>query len=100
MANFQEIDKVDKQCFSAVYLRGREKTAMPRRTRARVDDLVSTKEAAEILSRTHGRPISESFVRRLSYEGRLTKVPLDGRTPRYIRKEVEALRLRDQPGRP
>ena len=73
---------------------------MPRRTHARVDDLVSTKEAAEILSRTHGRPISESFVRRLSYEGRLTKVPLDGRTPRYIRKEVEALRLRDQRGRP
>jgi hypothetical protein len=73
---------------------------MPRRAPPRAADLISTREAAEILSRNHGRTITESFVRALASEGRLTKVPLDRRTSRYSRREVEAIRLRDQRGRP
>jgi len=73
---------------------------MPAHKRTAVDDLITTEQAAAILSRNHGRPIPASRVRDLANRGRLTKVPLDGRTSRYIRQEVEALRLRDKPGRP
>jgi len=47
---------------------------MPRRINPRVSDLVSAREAAEILSRNHGRDISESCVRVGCHKGRLTKV--------------------------
>jgi len=64
------------------------------------EELVTTEQAAEILSRNHGRLIPASRVRDLASKGKLTKVPLDGRTSRYLRKEVEALRIHDKPGRP
>lgn len=63
------------------------------------DELLTTKQAAEILSKNAGREIKTSYVRVLGSYGTLTPVPLDERTNRWRRSEVEALYISDKPGR-
>ena len=66
-----------------------------------MDDLITAKEAAAILSKNAGREINSDYVRVLAsprYK-KLTKVAIDGRTNLYKRIEVEALQIGDTPGR-
>ena len=65
------------------------------------DDLLTTREAAVILSKNAGRTISEDYVRVLASKryGRLTRIRIDGRTNFYKRSEVEAVTIEKRPGR-
>lgn len=64
-------------------------------------DLITAREAAQILSQNAGREISVDYVRVLAsprYK-KLTPVPIDGRTNLYHRHEVEAIIIGTRPGR-
>lgn len=65
------------------------------------EDLISAREAAEILSKNAGRTISQDYVRILASPryNKLTSVPIDGRTKLYKKHEVEAIMIGSRPGR-
>jgi hypothetical protein len=64
-------------------------------------DLLTAQEAAQILSKNAGRPISQDYVRTLASKRykKLTSIPLDRRTKLYRRSEVEQIKISDRPGR-
>jgi hypothetical protein len=64
------------------------------------DDLLTTEEAAALLSERSGHPVSPRYVRTLAGRyGKLTPVPIDKRTNLYRRAEVEAITVRERPHR-
>lgn len=63
------------------------------------DDLLTSAEAAEILSKNAGREIKQDYVRMLVRYKKLERVELDGRTKLYPRSQVEKIVVSDKPGK-
>lgn len=64
------------------------------------EDWIPSAEAIEILSRNHGRQVAGGYLRKLAHAGKLRAHYLDGRTPLYLRGQVEVWHIADHPGRP
>lgn len=54
---------------------------------------ISSKEASQLLTEIHGRPISQAHVRRLAQTNRIKKKPIHERTNLYFRRDVELVRI-------
>ena len=60
-------------------------------------DWVEVQEAARILSRKAGRPISADYVRLLAHDGRIKYKKKDRRQNLYFRADVESYPIRRKP---
>jgi len=62
---------------------------MPRKREDRLEDWITSNEAAEILTVNSGHPISADYVRLLANAGKLTTRPIGARIKLYLRRDVE-----------
>jgi len=63
------------------------------------EEWIASAEAARILTKNSGHPVSDAYVRQLAKSGKLTTKPLDGRTKLYLKSDVETYRV-TQKGKP
>jgi len=71
------------------------------RNEERPDDLLTAGQAAAIISKNSGHPVSADYVRMLAgprYR-KLHAIHIDNSTNLYRRAEVEAIRVDNRPGR-
>jgi hypothetical protein len=54
---------------------------------------ITSREAAQLLTESHGRPISQAHVRRLGQTKRIKVRPIHERTNLYNRRDVELVRI-------
>lgn len=65
----------------------------------RVEDWITSSEAAAILTENSGHPVSGAYVRQLGIAGKINTKAIDGRTKLYWRRNVEAYVVRSKRGR-
>ncbi len=63
---------------------------MPRKREDRLEDWITSREAAEILTNNSGHKVSTDYVRLLGNAGKLTTRPIGERIKLYLRSDVEA----------
>jgi len=54
------------------------------------EEWINSKQAADILTKNSGHPVSDAYVRRLGNSDRLTTKEVDGRTKLYLLSDVES----------
>ena len=60
---------------------------------------ITSAEAAEILTKNSGHPVSDSYVRRLAEHGKLSSKMIGKKTRLFNRAEVEAYTVKQRPKR-
>jgi hypothetical protein len=55
---------------------------------------ITSKEAAEILSKNSGRAIKDQYVRDYARKGQIRWRPIDGRSNEYLKSDVEKLNIK------
>jgi hypothetical protein len=55
---------------------------------------IDASEAAEIMTKNSGHPVSVDYVRLLSNQGKIQARPKDGRTKEYLKSDVEGYKVR------
>jgi Zn-finger nucleic acid-binding protein len=68
----------------------KERYIMPRSK----DEWIDANEAATILAKSGGHPISSDYVRTLAYKGKIRYRSKDGRTNEYYRLDIENYKVR------
>ena len=61
-----------------------------------LDNWITSKRAAEILTTRSGHAISIDYVRRLGNTGKIETRPIDDRTKLYSRKDIEAYTVKER----
>ena len=57
------------------------------------EEWINSKQAADILTKNSGHPVSDAYARRLGNSGKLTTKPFDARTKVFLLSDVEAYKV-------
>ncbi len=60
----------------------------------RIEEWITSTEAAKILSKNSGHTVSDAYVRQLGIAEKLITKVIDGRTKLYLKSDVEAYRVK------
>jgi hypothetical protein len=68
---------------------------MPNKKR-NIEDWITTKEAASLLTARSGHLVSEAYVRRLAMAGKIEVWEVDARTKLYLKSDVEGYTVKQR----
>ena len=61
-----------------------------------LDRWITSKKAAEILTKKSGHTVTDNYVRRMGKLGRIERKEIDARTMLYLRADVEAIQVKER----